>query len=195
MSSVPRAKRAKINLQYAIHKVVTFMRDQPEAWKLEEIYEHPNVGLDDYGSDALAELTRALTSNVKLHCDGLTCSYRPMYDVRNYAELLDLLKKFDAEGVGGIRHEELLESYPGVSTDIERLKDENRVFTVIRKSTKGPVYYYRDPSLSLALDQRLIGAWRENSVKSLDDTDLLRAVEKAGNKALKVEKMIQKAQS
>lgn len=35
-------------------------------------------------------------------------SYKPTYDVRNFSELLQKLRDFDRDGVGGMRREELL---------------------------------------------------------------------------------------
>lgn len=40
--------------------------------------------------------------------------------------------------------------------DIERLESESRVFQVIRKGSKEPVYYYRDPSFELGVDDSLV---------------------------------------
>lgn len=82
------------------------MRDQTDSCLLSDVF--TKLGLDAFPSEDLADLTAALKTNVKLDCDGIRLSYKPTYDVRNYAELLQKLKDFDANGVGGMRREELL---------------------------------------------------------------------------------------
>lgn len=106
-----------INTSKALHQVITLLKDYGDALHIAEVWRR--AGLDGIDQASLQVLEGTMRSKSKLHFEGDMVSYQPTYDVRDIEELRAKLAEFDIKGLGGMREDELKESYPTMLSDLE----------------------------------------------------------------------------
>eukprot|EP00128_Syssomonas_multiformis_P009452 Colp12_sorted_trinity150504_noHs@25145 len=81
------------------------------------------------GFDIVGDLYNSLKINPKITFDNEQFEFKPAYTARNKEEILSLLEKSFRDGKGGISKKDLFECYADASTDLEKLKEENKVYS------------------------------------------------------------------
>lgn len=133
--------------------VVTFLREAHRAVGLDEIGKR--VRFDVAGS---AELLGSLENHprVKIVGKGLF-AYRPRYEVKNIAEMEQLLEKTDE----GIIATELKESYHEAEADIETLKRSGRVLVIPNKQEGSDILFPCYEKFDIPMPPTLKEAWHQ----------------------------------
>lgn len=167
-------------------KIVKYMRDRHQQGErhpltIDEILDETNQ-LDAGSKMRHWLITEALLSNpkVKVTDGGGKYVFRPKYDIKDRKAFLNLLKKHDLHGMGGILREDVEESYGTTNTEKALKALGENVIIVTRPTDKKQVLFYNDKYCRYTIDEDFRKMWRGVSVEGLDEKKIEEYLEKQG---------------
>jgi hypothetical protein len=178
---VAAEKKDKKNFNAIMNRIINYLRKNEKFCSLTEI----NRELKDVDLKSNKEfLTFLATNSQKLKYDERTeiFSLKSKYQIRTIDELKDLIRTSEN---GLPEDEELTDSYPGIRSDLEKLKRDNYVKVITNEEKKFNVLFYRDTADNvekLLIDNELRDAvvelrriWKDEiSFYTRDDETFLR---------------------
>eukprot|EP00048_Salpingoeca_helianthica_P023849 m.27700 g.27700 ORF g.27700 m.27700 type:complete len:273 (+) comp9033_c0_seq4:67-885(+) len=168
----------------AISNILRYLKDKEMAVELNKVLQDLNL----LSSPLVARIRDTVQNNEKIEVEGTLVSYRTPYPVRNYDQLLALLKEMDAKGLGGLLTDHIKDSYKAADEDIKRLKAEKTVYTVMRREPpRCEVLFYCNPQFNFQVDDSLKEQWGQCPVASKHPTDIERALVAGGKQSMRVE--------
>lgn len=182
-------KTAQGSSQYKfgiLAKIVNFMKkkhQESDSYPLaiDEILDETNQ-LDIGNKNKHWLMTEALPNNQKIKVvqeDGETkYKYLPTYDIKDRKAFLNLLKRYDLHGEGGILMDDVEESLPHCQQALKRLGDN--VLTVTRPNDKKKILFYNDKYCQFNIDEEFVKLWRGVSVEGQDERKIEEYLEKQG---------------
>lgn len=125
-------------------------------------------------------ITEALVNNPKIKVvdNGEKYAFKPKYDIRDKKGLLNLLKKHDLHGWGGILLDDIEESLPDMDKALKAL-GANVIF-VQRQSDKKKVLFYNDKYCRYTVDEEFQKLWRGVPIEGMDEKKIEEYLEKQG---------------
>ncbi|KAK3090699.1 hypothetical protein FSP39_013842 [Pinctada imbricata] len=125
-------------------------------------------------------ITESLIKNPKIKVveNGEKYVFKPKYDIRDKKGLLNLLKKHDLHGWGGILFEDIEEALPKAENALKVLVDH--IVVVVRPNDKKRVLFYNDKYCRFTVDEEFQKLWRGVSVEGLDEKKIEEYLEKQG---------------
>lgn len=167
-------------------KIVKLMKTrhqegQSHALSLDDILDETNQ-LDVPAKHKHWLLTEALRNNPKIKIlnagNGDKFLFNPPYDIRDKKGLLNLLKKHDLHGYGGILQDDIQESLPDAEKCMKKLGDN--IVLVVRPNDKKKILYYNDKYCRYSVDEEFQKLWRGVSVEGMDERKIEDYLEKQG---------------
>jgi transcription initiation factor TFIIE subunit beta len=135
---------------------------------LEELLEE--TGYSDIQQSIKDWLPNALRLNPKVTTtEDDRYKFKPLYQINNREKLLNLLRDHAEKGLGGVKLEDVQESYPRVEKSLKALAD--KVISITRLD-KEVILFYNNPEVSLQVDEEFQKLWRSVSVEGLGDLDI-----------------------
>lgn len=126
--------------------------------------------------------TEALQNNPKIkivHEDGVEkFLFKPKYDIPNRKALLNLLKRHDLHGDGGVLLEDVEESCPNCQKALKVLGDN--VLYITRPNDKKQILFYNDKYCQFTIDEEFQKLWRGVSVEGQDERKIEEYLDKQG---------------
>lgn len=126
--------------------------------------------------------TEALQSNPKVKVvyeDGTEkFLFKPKYEIPNRKALLNLLKRHDLHGDGGVLLEDVEESCPNVQKALKILGDN--ILFITRPNDKKQILYYNDKYCQFNIDEEFQKLWRGVSVEGQDERKIEEYLDKQG---------------
>lgn len=127
-------------------------------------------------------LTEALKNNPKIKTlnfgNEQKFLFNPSYDIRDKKGLLNLLKKHDLHGLGGILQEDIEEALPRAEKCMKNLGDN--IVYVVRPHDKKKVLFYNDKYCRYSVDEEFQKLWRGVSVEGMDERKIEEYLDKQG---------------
>ncbi|XP_052256979.1 general transcription factor IIE subunit 2-like isoform X1 [Dreissena polymorpha] len=166
-------KTAQGSSQYKfgiLAKIVNFMKKRHQdadfyPLSLDEILDETNQ-LDIGNKNKHWLATEALPNNQKLvqsEEDGeKKYVYKPKYNIRDRKALLNLLKRNDLNGSGGVLMDDVDESLPNAAAAISKLGDN--IVTVTRPNDKKKILFYNDKDSTFKVDEEFTKLWRDSNL-------------------------------
>lgn len=182
-------KTAQGSSQYKfgiLAKIVNFMKKQHQEnnaypMTIDEILEETSQ-LDIGNKNKYWLVSEALPNNQKIKVlqeDGETkYKYLPTFDIKDRKAFLNLLKRFDLHGEGGILLDDVEESLPDCQKALKRLGDN--VTYVTRPNDKKKVLFYNDKYCQFNIDEEFTKLWRGVSVEGQDERKIEEYLDKQG---------------
>jgi len=120
------------------------------------------------------ELIDALKNNPKVEYVDNCFFFKPVYNVKNSKEILELL----AQHPNGLLVSDLAESYTKAQSDIKALKEAKEIYSI--KSSEGPteVIFPNEEKYRMKISQELVEMWKD--IKVPNEADLERELREAG---------------
>lgn len=172
-------------------KIVNFMKKRHQEsdsypLNLDEILDETNQ-LDIGNKNKHWLVTEALPNNQKIeiiHEDGETkYKYKPTYDLKDRKSFLNLLKRCDLHGDGGLLLDDIEESLPRCQQTLKKLGDN--IVYVTRPNDKKKVLFYNDQYCKFNVDEEFTKLWRGVSVEGMDERKIEEYLEKQGITSMK----------
>ncbi|VDP06335.1 unnamed protein product [Soboliphyme baturini] len=107
--------------------------------------------------------------------------YKPPYKVKGKNSLINVLKRHDLEGKGGVLMSELADCIPMPEKIVQAslsLEDAVSVIPVNVNKRKDMALFYNDPESSLKIDEEFKGLWRSIAVDHLDEKKIAEYLRK-----------------
>ncbi|KJE88876.1 hypothetical protein CAOG_00449 [Capsaspora owczarzaki ATCC 30864] len=176
-----RAAEVSSNLVRLCERIVTHLRDRHLArddnaateFSLDELL--ARVSERVLSPAELDDMRHRLEGNILInHVDG-KFRYKPKYAVGSKDELLELLRSYYMQGLGGIKQSELLQCYREAADDVMQLQADNRIYVL--KPTKGTemILFYNDPRLRVDVDEEFKDLWSKIQLPLSVDAELRAA--------------------
>ena len=181
--SMPGSSQYKFGI---LAKIVRYMmrrhqQGDKHPLSIDEILDETNQ--TDIGSKNRHWLiTEALTNNpkIKLLDGGERYAFKPKFEIKDKKSFLNLLKRYDLHGLGGILLEDLEESYGAKNVEKALKTLGNNVITVTRPHDKKKVIFYNDKYCRFTIEEEFTKQWRGVSVEGLDEKKIEEYLEKQG---------------
>lgn len=170
-------------------KIVDYMKKRhlnSQQWSLSlsEILEELQVY--DLSKRSEAWLQEALPSNPRLTVDeNGKFLFKPPYKVKGKNSLMVLLKKYHADGKGGVLLSDLNECIPAADKHVEALGTAVIDVPTQVNKRKDHVYFYSDPDTDYTIDEEFKSLWRNASVDHLDEKKIEEYLQKHGIDTMK----------
>lgn len=174
-----------MDMQKSLHAIIEYLKKQEEPVRIDSMLEH--LGLHTGSVAAVQRLRDAMLAHDKLSVEDSLVVFKPVYCVRNFEELLALLRDFDSKGLGGVRVDLLKESYKTVMADVDRLIAEQLVYVVKRKAPKTDVIFYRSPQHEFFVSESIQALWRQCEVAARHVNEIEKLLVNAGQMPQRVE--------
>lgn len=167
-------------------KIVKYMKTrhqegQSHALSLDDILDETNQ-LDVPSKHKHWLSTEALKNNPKIKVlnvgNGDKFLFNPPFDIRDKKGLLNLLKKHDIHGYGGILQDDIEESLPKAEKCMKNLGDN--IVYVVRPNDKKKILFYNDKYCRFSVDEEFQKLWRGVSVEGMDERKIEEYLEKQG---------------
>lgn len=167
-------------------KIVKFMKTRHQEGEshgltIDEILDETNQ-LDVPSKHKHWLATEALKNNPKIKVLNLGSTekylFNPSFEIRDKKGLLNLLKKYDLHGYGGILQDEVEESLPKAEKCMKNLGDN--IVYVTRPNDKKKVLFYNDKYCRFNVDEEFQKLWRGVSVEGMDERKIEDYLEKQG---------------
>ncbi|KAL4236843.1 Transcription initiation factor IIE subunit beta [Mactra antiquata] len=167
-------------------KIINFMkkRHQEDAsypMNIDDILDETNQ-LDIGNKNKHWLVSEALPNNQKMNVtveDGETkYQYKPTYNLKDRKSFLNLLKRYDLNGEGGILLDDVEESLPRASQALKKLGDS--IVYITRPNDKKKILFYNDKYCQFNIDEEFIKLWRGVSVEGQDERKIEEYLEKQG---------------
>eukprot|EP01132_Coremiostelium_polycephalum_P002353 gene2353-2903_t len=121
------------------------------------------------------ELIEKLKTNPKVVShDNNYYSFKPLYNVKNQKDILELLSSHP----NGILVSDLAESYTNASADVKKLKESKEIFAMKNTDSAGDVIFPNDERFRMNVSKELIDLWKD--IKVPNEADLEREMKEAG---------------
>jgi len=160
------------------------MEGEDHPLTLEEILDETNQ-LDVSGATKQWLALEALGNNPKIEMtEDHRFMFRPPFKIRNKKNLLNLLKKKDLNGEGGIMYDDVMESLPKAEKVVQLLTGDGKLIQVARPCDKKKVLFYYDHSADVEFDGEFIKQWRSVSVDGLDMSKIEDYLDKQGIRSM-----------
>jgi len=160
------------------------MEGEDHPLTLDEILDETNQ-LDISGATKQWLTLEALGSNPKIEVtEDQRYMFKPPYKIRNKKGLLNLLKKKDLSGEGGIMYDDVLESLPKAEKLVQVLTGDGKLIQVNRPCDKKKVLFYYDHTTDMEFDGEFIKQWRSVSVDGLDMSKIEDYLDKQGIRSM-----------
>lgn len=152
----------KINSNVWINKIIDFLRKNNNTSKYEDITKEFKEFENFFKNNP--DFLEYLHNSNKLNFDmnKRTFELKSKYDLKN---IIQLKQKIQSLEYGIIEDEELLDSYPGIKSDLNVLKNENFVKQIYNEEKKCNVLFYRDTNDEI--EKIIIDPKYENALKEL----------------------------
>ncbi|XP_033737336.1 general transcription factor IIE subunit 2-like [Pecten maximus] len=167
-------------------KIVKYMRDRHQngerhSLAIDEILDETNQ-LDVGTKMRHWLITEALLNNpkVKVVDGGQKYLFRPTYEIKDRKGFLNLLKRHDLHGMGGLLKEDIDESFGTANTEKALKALGENVVVVTRPTDKKQVLFYNDKYCRYTVDEEFRKLWRGVSVDGLDEKKIEEYLEKQG---------------
>lgn len=120
----------------------------------------------------------ALKENSKLvHRDG-KFTFKPKYYVKDKKQLLKLLERNEASGLGGILLDDIRESLPDADAVITSVG--RRITFITRSTDKKVILFFKNDQHQLTVDEEFQKHWRGVSVEGIGENDIEKYLVNAG---------------
>jgi len=163
------------------HMKSRHMEGEDHPLTLEEILDETSQ-LDVGGKTRQWLQMEALNSNPKIKVcdDGTSYMFKPPFELRNKKSLLNLLKRRDLNGEGGVFRDDINESLAKAEKIIQNLIFDSKIIEILRPCDKKKVLFYHDHTTDFDLDEEFIKQWRSVSVEGIDDNKIEEYLNKQG---------------
>jgi len=163
------------------HMKSRHMEGEDHPLTLEEILDETSQ-LDVGGKTRQWLQTEALNNNPKIKVcdDGARYMFKPPFELRNKKSLLNLLKRRDLNGEGGVFRDDICESLAKADKIIQNLVFDSKIIEILRPCDKKKVLFYHDHTTDFELDEEFIKQWRSVSVEGIDDNKIEEYLGKQG---------------
>lgn len=133
----------KMNINFWINKIIDHLKSRDNFSYLQDLL-NEYKDLENYIASN-REFFEHLNKTNKIFFDSVknTLQLKSKYDIKNKEELKEKIK-FSEYGL--VEDDELLDSYPGIKNDLEKIKQENFVKVINNDEKKFNVLFYRDCS-------------------------------------------------
>ncbi|XP_045158809.2 general transcription factor IIE subunit 2-like [Mercenaria mercenaria] len=167
-------------------KIVNFMKKRHQdndsyPLNIDEILDETNQ-LDVGNKNKHWLVTEALPNNQKIQIiqeDGETkYKYKPTYELKDRKAFLNLLKRCDLHGDGGLLLDDIEESLPHCQQALKKLGDS--ILYITRPNDKKKILYYNDKYCQFNVDEDFTKLWRGVSVEGQDERKIEEYLEKQG---------------
>jgi transcription initiation factor TFIIE subunit beta len=124
----------------------------------------------------------ALNNNPKIKVcdDGNSYMFKPPFELRNKKSLLNLLKRRDLNGDGGVYRDDINESLAKAEKVIQNLIYDSKIIEIPRPCDKKKVLFYHDHTTDFEVDDEFKKQWRSVSVDGIDDNKIEEYLSKQG---------------
>jgi len=128
----------------------------------------------------------ALNNNPKIKAcdDGTSYMFKPPFELRNRKSLINLLKRRDLNGEGGVYRDDVNESLAKAEKIIQNLIFDGKILEIPRPCDKKKVLFYHDHTTDFDVDEEFIKQWRCVSVDGIDDNKIEEYLSKQGISAM-----------
>eukprot|EP01147_Barroeca_monosierra_P004783 gene4783-6852_t len=185
--SLTSKRRMPPNIGLVIHNMQEILKISRTAVPFQQVLNE--LELHELSSNEISKIRNEIQArNCKLLLEDDYIQFQPTYDVRNKQDLLNLIKEFDAKGLGGIILDELEDSYEGVRSDVCDLVDKNLVYKLENKAQRFSVLFYKDPKYHVNIDKAISEKWRLESISGKPDKEIKQELLKKGKQPLRIQK-------
>ncbi|PVZ98130.1 hypothetical protein BB558_005270 [Smittium angustum] len=163
-----------------IYSIINHLRQYERPQTIEEIFKLTRINVSD------PEVFGLLCSNEKIiyNKENQTFEYKPVYDLKNKDDLLNLLKQ--RVNIGGLLIKDLKDSHIDLNKAVNELKSEGWVLTINNKDGTPRQLFYNRNNTNLAVNDSFKEIWQELRVP--DETELMFEMERAGLKQMEIAK-------
>ncbi|XP_028395975.1 general transcription factor IIE subunit 2-like [Dendronephthya gigantea] len=128
---------------------------------------------------------QALRENEKLTCKAGKFVFKPIYNMKNKKQFLDVLQRHYNEGMGGMLFGDVEESLPSAERIVRSTMRKGHVLTVTRSTDKKIVLLHNDVQHWMDTDAKFKELWHHSSVEGMGETDIERYLVNHGYSAMK----------
>ena len=128
---------------------------------------------------------QALRENKKLSVKGGKFAFKPVYNMKNKRQFLDVLQRHYNDGLGGMLFDDVEESLPSAERIVRGTTGKGLVLTVTRSTDKKVVLFHNDVQHSMDVDEKFKELWRHSSVEGMGESDIEKYLFNHGISAMK----------
>ena len=151
---------------------------------LEEILDRINyTDIDPNDKSWLAN--QALRENNRLSVKGGKFIFKPIYNMKNKKQFLDVLQRHNNNGLGGMLYSDVADSLPSAERIVRSTTAKGLVLTINRSTDKKVVLFHNDIQHSVDVDEKFKELWRHSSVEAMGEKDIEKYLINHGISAMK----------
>lgn len=154
-----------------IHQIIQYVKNHDRPVHFEEIERKTLIKLNKN-----EKILSALSKNPRIEINTNSLLYKPLYNIRNENDLLELMKSTDSKF--GIEMEKILDSPINLKPFIENLKDKKIIY-ILKDSDNSEILFLNKLNLEPA-DEKIKNLW--DDIKVPNYSDIIKELSSAGIK-------------